>query len=490
MVVRGGRYELLSAIASGGMATVHLARALGVGGFERFVAIKVMHQNLADEAEFVAMFLDEARLAARIRHPNVVGTLDVQQDDLGLFLVMEYVEGPSLHVVNRALTKKRERMPVEIALRIFIDSLNGLHAAHELRGADGVLLNLVHRDVSPHNILISNDGVAQITDFGVARAESRLQSTRSGVVKGKIAYMSPEQIRSEPLDRRTDLFAAGALFWELLTNKRRIVGDNDAAMMHMILAGQRETPRDVNATVPEAISDACMRALALSPDDRFPSAAAFADALEQACVIDGVHIASSRALSSFIKTLGIERPSPAALAAGAPVPSDSFPSLRTGKAPSGTPSKGTGTEVPGSQIAAVASDETHAAIVAGGTKPRSANVLWPALGGAFLIGGIAAWLFTLGPLKVSFKGNKDADPAAAASTKAPPPSAGSLDGSIANAPAPIVTPAAATVSASAAASAGTGAPAPSASAPARPIPGGPIQPRPDQNPAGFRPHEL
>src|SRR5512141_1318691 len=147
MAVRGGRYELIRVIASGGMATVHLGRALGAGGFERLVAIKVMHAHLAEEPEFVAMFLDDARLAARIHHPNVVGTIDVQQDEQGLFLVMDYVEGPSLHRMIRALARKqRGALPLDIALRIFLDALAGLHAAHELRGADGEPLNLVHRD--------------------------------------------------------------------------------------------------------------------------------------------------------------------------------------------------------------------------------------------------------------------------------------------------------------------------------------------------------
>ena len=237
MAVRG-RYELLRAIASGGMATVHLGRALGEGGFERLVAIKVMHAHLADEPEFVAMFLDEGRLAARIRHPNVVGTIDIQQDEQGLFLVMDYVDGPSLQKVLRAVSKKSGGAPpLDVALRVFFDALAGLHAAHELRGGDGEPLHLVHRDVSPQNILLSVDGITKITDFGVARAESRLQTTRAGVVKGKVCYMAPEQIRSEPIDRRADVYAAGALLWELLTGQRLIRGDNDGAMMEQILRG-------------------------------------------------------------------------------------------------------------------------------------------------------------------------------------------------------------------------------------------------------------
>src|SRR4051812_40580135 len=168
MTLRGGRYEIIRVIRSGGMAQVRLGRAPGAGGFERLVAVKAMHAHLAAEPDFVDMFLDEARLAARIRHPNVVATLDVQQDEEGLFLVMEYVEGPSLQSVLRPLRRARRVFPLDLALRIFLDALAGLHAAHQLTGAEGEPLNLVHRDISPHNILVGVDGVTRITDFGVA----------------------------------------------------------------------------------------------------------------------------------------------------------------------------------------------------------------------------------------------------------------------------------------------------------------------------------
>ncbi|HLM75303.1 MAG TPA: serine/threonine-protein kinase, partial [Polyangiaceae bacterium] len=177
MAVRIGRYEVIRAIASGGMATVHLARTVGEGGFERLVAIKVMHPHIATDPAFVAMFLDEARLAARIRHPNVVATHDVQKSPAGVFLVMDYIDGPSLHHVLRSLHERDRVLPLDITLRIIGDALAGLHAAHELCGDNGEPLNLVHRDISPDNILVGNDGLARITDFGVARAESRISTT-------------------------------------------------------------------------------------------------------------------------------------------------------------------------------------------------------------------------------------------------------------------------------------------------------------------------
>jgi serine/threonine-protein kinase len=176
--MRYGRYETLQPIASGGMATVYLGRAIGSSGFERRVAIKVMHPHVSTDPEFITMFLDEARLAARIHHPNVVSTLDFQRLEEATFLVMEFIDGASLRDILRALRRRRQRMPIGTAVRIMIDALSGLHAAHELRGDDGEALQVVHRDVSPHNILVGADGITRITDFGVARAAARLTSTR------------------------------------------------------------------------------------------------------------------------------------------------------------------------------------------------------------------------------------------------------------------------------------------------------------------------
>jgi serine/threonine-protein kinase len=303
MSLRGGRYEIIRTIASGGMAVVHLGRALGVGGFERLVAVKVMHPHVASEPECVDMFLDEARLAARIRHPNVVGTIDVSEDEQGVFLVMEYVEGPSFHAVLRELKKKNAERPLDVMLRIFIDALAGLHAAHELTDADGSPLHLVHRDVSPQNILIGVDGIARITDFGVARAETRLSTTQSGQIKGKFAFMAPEQVRMLPVDRRADVYAAGVLLWEILTGKKLVEADNELAIISQILMQNWKLPHEVSEAVPRPLSDACMRAIQASPDARYPTAAAFAEAIEAAAGESGVAIATARQVSTFIREL-------------------------------------------------------------------------------------------------------------------------------------------------------------------------------------------
>ncbi|WP_437575001.1 protein kinase domain-containing protein [Sorangium sp. So ce887] len=304
MTLHGGRYESLRAIASGGMATVYLGRAVGAGGFERLVALKMMHPHIAAEPEFVAMFLDEARLAARVRHPNVVATFDLVEDPL--FLVMEYIEGPSLHLLLRTCARAKRPVPLGIVLRIFLDMLAGLHAAHELTGSDGEPLHLVHRDVSPQNVLVGIDGVSRITDFGVARAETRLMSTQGNALKGKLSYMAPEQIRAEQVDRRSDVYSAGVVLWEMLTEERLFKADNDGALIAQILQGPPAGPRGVVPSVPAAIDGICLRALRADPDERFPTAASFAEALEEAAAhTPGLAVSSPRAVEALIKEIGL-----------------------------------------------------------------------------------------------------------------------------------------------------------------------------------------
>lgn len=304
--MRFGRYETLRAIAVGGMAKVYLGRALGAGGFERLVAIKVMHGHLAADPEFVAMFLDEARLAARIRHPNVVATQDVVQADEGVLIVMDWVDGPPLSTVIKALVAAGERFPMDVALRIFLDVLAGLHAAHELTGADGAPLGLVHRDVSPQNVLVGKDGVARITDFGVAHAQARLTVTPTGKVKGKMAYVAPEQIVAGKIDRRGDVYAAGVVLWEMLAGRRLFRATTDHETVSRILSGRVESPRALDAEIPVAVEAACLRALSTDPNERFATALAFADALEAAAAGAGITVASAKSVSAFITAIGAE----------------------------------------------------------------------------------------------------------------------------------------------------------------------------------------
>lgn len=327
MTLRAGRYELLDTIASGGMATVYLGRAVGAGGFERLVAIKTMHPHLSNEPDFVAMFLDEARLAARIRHPNVVGTIDIQQDEQGLLLVMDYIEGPSMSQILRALGKQKKSLPLDITLRIMLDVLAGLHAAHELCGSNGEPLNVVHRDVSPQNILVGTDGIARIMDFGVARAESRIATTRGGDAKGKITYMAPEQALQKEMDRRVDVYAAALVFWELLTGRRLLRGDNDMVIMNLIFHGNHAAPHEVNDSVPRELSDVVMRGIERDRDNRYPTTAAFADAVDQ--VVRALHlsVASPKTVGAFVRDLNLHKSASDVASASRPLPAPA--SIRT-----------------------------------------------------------------------------------------------------------------------------------------------------------------
>src|SRR5262249_50413419 len=198
-----------------------------------------------------------------------------------------------------------------IAVRIFLDILAGLHAAHELTGPDGASLNLIHRDVSPQNMLIGADGISRITDFGVARAESRLSTTRGGKLKGKLAYMAPEQIKGDTVDRRGDVYAAGVVLWELLTGRRLFPSGHAGALIAQILPGAQDAPSSIVPEVPAAIAAVCMRALCLDPADRFPTAADFGEALEHAAETCGTAVAAPRAVAALVKQLAIhEAPAP------------------------------------------------------------------------------------------------------------------------------------------------------------------------------------
>lgn len=241
-----GRYEVLTQLASGGMAGVYIARAQGVAGFERLVAIKVLHPHLAHEEEFISMFLDEARLAARIRHPNVVATLDISDTEGdGFFLVMDYVEGDHLGALLGRSAKQGRRIPTAATARVLVDALSGLAAAHQLLDENGEPLNLVHRDISPHNVLVGTDGVSRLTDFGVAKAEVRMSSTRAGQFKGKLSYMAPEQASTGNADQRSDLFSMGIVLWESLTGRRLFRGETNAATLSKILVDPIPLPSEV-----------------------------------------------------------------------------------------------------------------------------------------------------------------------------------------------------------------------------------------------------
>jgi serine/threonine-protein kinase len=277
-----GRYALHGVIASGGMANVHLGRLLGLAGFSRIVAVKRLHAIFARDPEFVSMLIDEARLAARIRHPNVVAMLDVVALEGELLLVMEYVHGESLGKLIVAANKAKQRIPVQIALTIIAGTLYGLHAAHEARNDRGEPFELVHRDVSPQNIQVGVDGVARVLDFGIAKAAGRLQDTKDNQLKGRLRYMAPEQLKpGGTVDRRTDIYSASAVLWEALTGRSIFKAESDWQMAHLILEGVSRKLSELNPEVSPELEAIVMRGLAVKPEDRFQTAYDMAVALEE-----------------------------------------------------------------------------------------------------------------------------------------------------------------------------------------------------------------
>jgi eukaryotic-like serine/threonine-protein kinase len=276
-----GRYLLFDEIAAGGMASVHFGCLSGAAGFSRVVAIKRLHANLAKDPEFVTMFLDEAHLAARIRHPNVVSTLDVVAIGGEVFLVMEYVHSQSLAKLWRAMRTANTRADPRIVATVMSSVLHGLHAAHEARGERGERLDIVHRDVSPQNILVGIDGLARVFDFGVAKAVGRVQTTREGRIKGKLAYMPPEQLHGAAATRRVDIYAAGVVTWEMLTGERAFGGPHEAAVITAILAEALPQPSKVAAHVPAAFDAVVMRALHRDPARRYATALDMAKDIER-----------------------------------------------------------------------------------------------------------------------------------------------------------------------------------------------------------------
>ncbi|HEU4406332.1 MAG TPA: protein kinase [Polyangiaceae bacterium] len=277
-----GRYTLFEQLASGGFARVHLGRLNGDAGFARTVAIKRLHEGQAADPDAVRLLLDEARLAARVRHPNVVQTLDVLVADGELLLVMDYVHGETLARLLTAARRRGAGVPPPVLGAVMSNALSGLHAAHETVDEAGRPLNIVHRDVSPQNIMVGADGVARVLDFGIAKASGIEARTREGQFRGKLSYAAPEQLEARPIDRAADVYGAGVVLWEALAGRRLFLGSTEPEIIMKVALGQIEPLRSVNPTVPPEVEAVVMRALARDPASRYPTALAMAHAVEQA----------------------------------------------------------------------------------------------------------------------------------------------------------------------------------------------------------------
>jgi len=274
-----GKYRQIASLGHGGMADVFLAVAQGPAGFNKLQVLKRLRANLAEDPDFLSMFLDEARLAARLNHPNVVQTNEVGEISGEYFIAMEYLEGqPFNRILNRA---KTHPAPPGVMLRIVADALAGLHYAHELTDYDGTLLNVVHRDASPHNIFVTYDGQTKLVDFGIAKAATRSSETRAGTVKGKVSYMAPEQARCGQIDRRADIFVLGVVLWEILAGRKVWQGRSDIEILDQLMKGGIPSLTEVRPDVPAALQQICERALAHDPAAPYATAAEMrADLLE------------------------------------------------------------------------------------------------------------------------------------------------------------------------------------------------------------------
>jgi eukaryotic-like serine/threonine-protein kinase len=307
-----GRYVLYAPIARGGMATVHIARLVGAEGFSRIVAAKRLHEQYTEDQDFVTMFLDEARISSKLHHPNVVSVLDVVLSGKDIVLVQEYVHGVPLDKLVKASQARGDHLPAAIAVAIVSGTLLGLHSAHETRDELGEPLNIVHRDVSPQNIIVSADGIPRLLDFGIAKARSSAHVTQEGFFKGKITYIPPEQLRGEPPARTTDIYAAGVVLWELLVGRRMHAGRGESELFSVVLGGDLQTMEQAAADQREAmgekrwaeierISPLVMKALAKTSTERYQTADAMAEALRAA-----VTPAPANDLSAWVRDLGAD----------------------------------------------------------------------------------------------------------------------------------------------------------------------------------------
>ena len=298
--MEGGHYVLLERLGVGGMAEVFFATAKGAEGFERPVAIKRILRNLSDDVDFVQMFVDEAKIAVQLQHPNIVQVLDLGIVDGEYFIAMEFVHGKDLRAIQDAVHQAGQRMPLKVAVHVALRVCEGLHHAHFATGPQGMPLGVVHRDVTPQNVLVSYDGEVKVADFGLAKAAGRATQTRSGVVKGKLAYMAPEAFRGLALDLRSDVYSVGILLWEMLTGDRLFLGRNDAETVRKAQAGVVPSLVGFDPAIPPELDAIVQRALARDRDDRYLTAEALHDDLE-AFVYSAQQYMTTSALATWLR---------------------------------------------------------------------------------------------------------------------------------------------------------------------------------------------
>ncbi|MGE0871786.1 MAG: protein kinase [Kofleriaceae bacterium] len=299
---RLGKYEMMMPLAAGGMALIYIARTTGIGSFERHVVLKIITPERANDETAVQMFLDEARLAASLNHQNVAQVFEVGEDGGIHYLAMEYVHGQDLRALLAKAGGQGTRVPLDLALTTVAGAAAGLHHAHERRGGDGMPLGIVHRDVSPSNIMIGYDGSVKLLDFGIAKASARTVETQSGIIKGKFAYMAPEQCRGREVDRRSDVFSLGIILYEITTQHRCFRADSDFDTMHRIVTGDVVRPTRLVQNYPQALEAVVMKALAVDPNQRYQNAGQLLEAIESFAVSARMSL-STMSLGRFMRDL-------------------------------------------------------------------------------------------------------------------------------------------------------------------------------------------
>jgi eukaryotic-like serine/threonine-protein kinase len=302
-------YEVLAKLAMGGMAEIFLARGASAAGVERYVVLKRVLRHKATDTHFVSMFLDEARLAAQLQHPNIAQVYDIGKLGDSFFFTMEYVHGETVRNLLQRAHALRQHIPISTVLSVIAGAAAGLQHAHDRKGMDGKPLGIVHRDVSPSNLMISYEGTVKVVDFGVAKAAHRTTETRSGTVKGKVTYMSPEQCRGLDIDRRSDLFALGIVMWEMLTVDRLYSRNSDFDNMQAIVSEEVRPPSTLRSGIPPEVDRIAMRLLAKDPAERFQTADELHEAVEGAAVATGSALSAS-SLGRYMREIFGQRPEP------------------------------------------------------------------------------------------------------------------------------------------------------------------------------------
>ncbi len=295
-----GRYTILCELGVGGMATVYLGRSRGLGDFERLFAIKMIHENLCESPEFVSLFLNEARIAARIHHPHVVPVYDIDIEDGRYYLSMDYVSGETLQLALQATWNNDVAFPLDVAAHVVACACEGIHAAHELEDADGDSLGVVHRDVTPQNIILGYDGIVRVMDFGIAKALDQVSLTQPGTLRGSVPYMAPEQVNHQPIDRRADVFALGVVLWEITVGKRLFAHHTAIGTIARIVGMEIPRPSTERAGYPDVLEQIVMKSLERDPERRYQTAEDMGEALRRFLVASGI-CTTSTTIRGFVE---------------------------------------------------------------------------------------------------------------------------------------------------------------------------------------------